>query len=541
MILSVHAARVETPTVDEFAHVPAGCAYWKYGRLDLYCKNPPLLRFWMALPVVLDRGVNIPEIADPSWDWGPWLYGVRFMNANRPGYFDLFFRARLMIIPLGLATALLLYRWGDEVFGRYPAAIVTSWFLLLPPVLAHAHLATTDVGCMFSVFLSLFVFRWAYQRPGTRRFLVAGAVWGLALLIKFTALLLLPLLVGLAVLYRLRSEGKTGPSRALKAGGDVAVLLFSAWLVINLGMGFKGTLRPLGGYTFSSSFCEKVQTVLPAWLPIPLPEDYVIGFDGQKMDAESGEFGSYLLGQWSQGGRWYYNLVALGVKLPLPFLAAIGAGLWLWLRRPLEVCERWTVLAPAAVLLVALSLLSRLNLGIRYLLPVVPFLFLLTGALWARVGASPRRWLRWTPFAVLAHAGITAAAAHPNYLAYFNLIAGGPAGGQEWLVDSNLDWGQDLYRVREAVRPFAGDGPIRLLYFGHVDPELYGIRYGPVPAEPVQDVIAISMNYLVGNPYVVITPDGKVRHVLRNHTAWLHGYRPVRRVGSMVIFDTREP
>ena len=539
LILTIHAAYVETPTVDEFAHVPAGCAYWNQGRTDLYCKSPPTLRYWMTLPVILDPAVSVPEVIESSWDWGPWQYGARFMNANQAHYLGSFFRARMMIIVLGLGTGALLFVWARALFGIAAASTVTTVFFLSPTVLAHAHLATTDVGCMFSVFLSLFALRWAYQQPRWWRLLIAGAALGLALSIKFTALLLPPVVAGLVLLHRFRSPGWKRGSAVWAAARDLVALFAVALLTINLCMSFEGTLRPLREYTFSSSFCKKVQMLLPGALPVPLPEHYVVGFDGQKMDAESGEFGSYLMGRWSQDGWWYYNLVALGVKLPVPTLGMILVGAGLWLRSRRDVCERWTVLLPAGVLLVALSLLSRLNLGVRYLLPALPFLLLLSGALWVRTSTSAKRWLRYVPLPIVAYYAVAAAAAHPSYLSFFNLAAGGPDRSHHWLVDSNLDWGQDLYRVSEAARRLKGDAPIQLLYFGHVAPELYGIRYTPLSPHPVEDVIAISMNYLVGSRYVAITTDGRVLHVRRDYARWLQDHTPVERLGSILIFDTR--
>ena len=343
-ILAVHAARVETPTVDEFAHLPAGCAGWKHGRLDLYSKNPPLMKLWMALPVVLDRNVSIPKIVEPTRDWGPWQYGIRFMNANRERYFDLFFRARLMVVALGLATAVMLFRWSADLFGNRAAALTTSLFLLSPNVLAHSHLGTIDIGCMFSVFLVIFAVRWAYRRPSRVRIALVGAALGAALLVKFTALLLVPVVMGLVLPHRV------GHGARLRASvGDLAILLGVGLAVVNLGMGFKGTCKLLGDYTFSSSFGERVQAWLPGVLPVPLPEDYVNGFDGQKMDVEAGEFGGYLRGEWSDKGWWYYNLVVLGVKLPTPLLLMVIAGACCWPGRRLGWRESLSVVAPAMV------------------------------------------------------------------------------------------------------------------------------------------------------------------------------------------------
>ena len=81
-VLAGSAARRETPTIDEFAHLPAGCVYWTQGRFDLYDKNPPLARLWMALPVVLDPQARIPEFSGATVGWGPWRYGQRFMDAD---------------------------------------------------------------------------------------------------------------------------------------------------------------------------------------------------------------------------------------------------------------------------------------------------------------------------------------------------------------------------------------------------------------------------------------------------------------------------
>ncbi|MCP4590062.1 MAG: glycosyltransferase family 39 protein [bacterium] len=538
LVLTIHAAWVETPTVDEFAHVPAGCAYWNQGRTDLYCKSPALLRYWMALPIAFDSQVNIPEVTKTSWDWGPWQYGVRFMEVNRARYFELFFRARLMIVLLGLGTGIVLFLWARDLFGGGAAAVVASLYFLSPTVLAHAHLATTDVGCMFSVLLTVYMLRRAYRRRSWWRLIIAGGVLGTALSIKFTALLLLPVVAGLAVVHRWPSGGRSRGRWVLGAAGDVGIVSVAALLTINLCMGFRGSFKPLREYAFSSSFCQSSQTYLPGAMPVPLPEAYVIGFDGQKMDTESGEFGGYLMGRWSQEGWWYYNLVALGVKLPLVTLVIIAIGLAGCLGGRLDARERWTCLLPTAVLFVALSLLSRLNLGIRHVLPVLPFLLLLSGAFWERLLNRKRR-RRWLPVGVLTVYGFMAAVTHPNYLSFFNAAAGGASGGQEWLVDSNLDWGQDLYRVGAVARRMKGEEPIQLLYFGHVSPGLYGIRARPLGPGPVEDVIAVSVNYVVGQSYVVIAREGKILHVPRDYARWLGEYEPVERLGSILIYDTR--
>lgn len=537
---TIHAARVETPTVDEFAHVPAGCAYWKYGRLDLYSKNPPLLKYWLALPIVLDSSVEVPEPTEEPFGWGPWKYGTRFMEANRDRYLGLFFRARAMVIVLGLATALVLYGWARELFGDFAASIVAALFLLSPNILAHGHLATVDVGCMFSVLVSVFGFRWAYKKRSWMRFSLAGVLLGLALLIKFTAVLLIPIFVILSLVYH-RGIGRSFRWFLFpRLAGDLVVVFTIALLTINFGFGFKKSFERLDEYSFGSAFFTRVQESLPGGLRVPLPRDYLAGLDAQKRDTERGEAGSYMMGRWSRQGWWYYFFVAFGVKVPVPFLLAlpIGAGFW-FVRRP-GWTETSTVFVPVVVFLFVMCVFNRLNIGIRYLLVIFPFLFLAAAPLFERIAQATRhRWTKALPAGMLLYYCAVIWSIHPSYLSFFNVIAGGPDRGSYWLLDSNLDWGQDLYRLPEAVRRRNPHGPIRLLYFGHVDPGIYGLDFLVVPPMLVRNLVAVSVNYLKGYPYSIRTPGGSYFLAEPDSLEWLREREPVERLGSILLFDTR--
>ena len=162
---------------------------------------------------------------------------------------------------------------------------------------------------------------------------------------------------------------------------------------------------PLGRLPLQSQFATSLQATLPAWLPVPLPREYVLGFDGAMQMQEHGEFGSYLLGRWSEHGWWYYNLVALGVKLPLATLLLLALAVPCWRRARLDRSELLWIAVPLATLVLVFATASNLNIGIRHVLPAFPFLFLLLGpvlfvwGLWqhwrrrrdrARDGGSPR-------------------------------------------------------------------------------------------------------------------------------------------------------
>lgn len=525
-VLAFDAARLETATIDEFAHVATSYALVFRGAQELYGKNPPLGRALLALPGLFVP-VRVPPVREPSFGWGPWAYGRRFMRANAARYLELVTGSRLVAIVMAIATAALLFLWTRSLFGERPAAVVSALFLLSPTVLAHGHLATVDMTCTAAIFASALLLRRACLEGAAWRLALAGAMWGVALLVKFTAVLLLPAYAAILLLRRGRRVG-----RGL---GELALLGVVAVGVVNLGMGFRGSFAPLGSYTMRSDFGRALQGALPAALPVPLPAAWTEGFDAQKYDVEHAEFPSYLCGKWSRDGFWYYEGVALLVKTPLPFLAMLLAcPLALARRRPSRL-ELAFLLVPVAVLGFMLTAFNALNVGIRYLLPLFPFAFVLIGALFA----GPGRRAGALGLALVAWYAVTAVRVHPSYLSYFNAAAGGSSQGYRWLLDSNFDWGQDLYRLPAALARLSVHEPISLLYLGHVDPALYGIEFRRASSKPESAVIAASVSYLEGFSYPSFGPDGRPMRVGRNHLAWLRNREPVAKLGSIWVFDTR--
>jgi hypothetical protein len=268
-----------------------------------------------------------------------------------------------------------------------------------------------------------------------------------------------------------------------------------------------------------------------------VPRDFALGFDAQTLDTERGEFGSYLLGEWSRTGWWYYNALCFLMKEHLAIILLL-------LLSPLALrafrTDTLAFLGPLLVIGIPLSLLSSLQLGIRYLLPIYPFLFLMAAAsarLIAEKLGPPRSRIA---FVVLALSlGFTAVNESPSHLAYFNPVALRFGEKSDLLLDSNLDWGQDLYQLEGINQTLAGGEPIGLLYFGHVAPARYGIDFQLIPAEPVRGVLAVSTAFLKGYPYIAPAPEGGFVEIPAGAMSWLASVEPLREEGSITIFDTR--
>jgi hypothetical protein len=522
----------DSPTVDEFAHLPAGLHYWTTGDFTLFALNPPLIKLLCGLPPLL-FGPRVDTAAPVEHSgWYPWIYGTAFLEANRPVYDALFLLGRLPVVLLGLGLGLLVHRWARALYGDDAALAALTLYAFSPPVIAHAHLATVDVGAAFFSVLALYAFERWRQAPDPWRLVGAGVALGLAQLAKHTALLLFPILA-LLVLWDLARRGAAGVHRPVgRQLGGFALIVLVALGVLDLGYLFQGVGTPLGALGLQSRSLGALGHWLPG-LPSPLPAPYLLGLDGLQLINEQGEFPAYLFGRWSRQGWALYYPVALLFKSPLPYLLALVSAPFAPLPRDAAraAAER-TLWLPLVALLAAFSLLSKVDYGIRYVLPVIPlgciyvarWVPALSRATATEASGVDRRfqWGRRLRIAQMAALGLlltcplSALLAAPDPIGYFNLLAAGR--GEHILLDSNLDWGQGLKRLRTYMDR-QGIDEIGLAYFGHVDPALYGIRWHfPAPGRP--ELVAVSINFLHGYPYATYA-HGRIVPVPPDAFTWL--------------------
>lgn len=525
IVMMLTAARLST-THDEYWHIPVGLLNWKTGRFDFEPSNPPLLRMWATWPLLF-TSADSPR-TEPTTDLS--RFGDEFLGANREHFDRYVVLARLPIILLTIAAGALLARWAWEWHGPWAACLVTWLWSREPTVLAHGSLVTTDVGGAAFWIAALFA-AWRFaQRPTTRNSVVAGVLLGLAQAAKFTNVLLVPLVVGLWFLERWRNESiePLAHRAALKRWG---VLLLSAWLCLNAAYLFRGIGTSLSNFQFASQSARAWQQRLGS-LPVVLPRDYVIGIDRQKAVMES-DHAVFLDGELSTKGFGHYYLMTLLYKWPHSIHVLL---LWaviqsFWLRTAPAWRRRMWCFVPAMLMLVVASS-SGMQLGIRYVLPAIPLLLLFASEIAAKWSQT-----RWQPLA----AGVLLLVcdpwhSHPEYLAYFNEFAGGTEGGRFHLLDSNLDWGQDLHELKRFVAAHPEVEPLSLAYFGTLPPESLGLRYeNPPTKQPRAGWHAVSVNFVMGRPHWTRDGHGGNRAVYPGDDfSYFRFFEPKYRIGASI-------
>lgn len=525
-LLALHAALATTSllrksvTVDEFGHLPVGMALLDTGDASVAPLNPPLMRLLSALPTRAIAPSDAPNPVAPGvrrlaeQTRHPfWRGGYRLMLERGADYRRLFVAARLVSVAVTLVLAVVAWRWAREWAGstapdraRWAGPMAAALVTLSPNLLAHGRLVTTDAGAAAAMTAAAWL-AWRFaDRPSPGRAVALGLALGVAQLVKFTALLLLPV-----VACQLALAAVTAPPparRAVLRGGLGAAAL--ALAVLHVGYGFARPLPALGELGLESG---RLGTLL-GWLPdtarVPLPGDYLEALDRQSLDVERGD-PSFLLGESYRGGRADYFVVLLATKLPLPTLGllawALVAAVQQGWRRSRDIVV--FALGPAALLVAVASFGSEKQIGLRLILPALPLAFVAVAVLAAR--ARPRLARDRALAAACAALGFVCLATHPDYLPYYNVLAGGPAHGHRVAVQSNYDWGQDLVALRERIAE-QGGGTVQLLYFGRVDPAIYGIDYTVPRGGRIRPGLLAVSRTLAGRGYALYDHGELVRY-----------------------------
>jgi 4-amino-4-deoxy-L-arabinose transferase-like glycosyltransferase len=545
-------------TFDESNHLAAGLEWWQFGSYTMWTENPPLPRLAIAaLPYF--HGMRLPPQAewDPkTHDWDRcWEVGTDLLYAGA-GFEQNLAWARLGTLPFFLIALLSVWALADGKRRPWAGFIAVALTSTLPALIAHGALATTDMAFVGMFLLAtLALLRW-FERPSVGRASVLGVSVGLALLTKFSLLIFFPLTV-LAFLVA-RWIAKL-PARPLKPVGDEPLGWRSLAGQVALAA-LTGVLVTWAGYRFSIGRMDSLAPEVKDWLHILPPVADRVGLTGLLLRTtlpmpelfhglrflaahDAGGHDAYLLGNVAEHGFVAFYPVALLVKTPLTFLVLLLLCVPLVARRRPALWPAQAVALAALAILLA-SLRSHVNLGIRHVFVLLPLLAVAMARATEQglAGWRGRKRILATALvgALLYAQAEIAIAAGSKALGYFNALAGSdPA---TILLDSDLDWGQDLFALRRAARARNID-VLKIAYFGtlrlcqHGLPRLQGLA----PGKETTGWIAISENYYRHRNFFHLLKDpcdpksawGDAE-VPPNPFTWLRKYTPVAIVGSSI-------
>jgi Dolichyl-phosphate-mannose-protein mannosyltransferase len=511
--------RANSQTIDEAMHLAAGYSYLAKRDFRIEPQNPPLIKALLALPLFLTYRLPFNPDLQQWRDADGFSIGRDLLYKSTMPADQMLAWSRLPNLLFGVLLVALTGWWASRLWGSRAALLAMALAALEPNLVAHSSLVTTDIGVTLFIFLTVYLF-WEYVNRPRWTFLVGtGISTGMALVAKYSAVLLIPIIALIVAASLLRGSKPDVPlpktwnpntpqHKLLQATAVLSLILFVALLAIPPAYLFQGFKPWLSGF---QQFLTLSQEGLPAFF-----------------------FGEYSWHNW-----WGYFPLAFLIKTPVGTLVIVTISLVFYRSgSPLAYRQALFLVLPVTLIFLAMTQ-AKTNIGLRHILPVYPFLFVLasrTATLRLR-RPSLALLLIGIPLACTAISSLRIA---PHQLAYFNESVGGPEQGYRYLSDSNLDWGQDLkglktYIDREKL-PI-----IYLSYFGTAPPSYYGILYqdvaskgtlGPpppekVPADAPRKILAISAYNLQD----VSTPHDPLFR-------WLWKREPVAKIGySIFIYD----
>jgi 4-amino-4-deoxy-L-arabinose transferase-like glycosyltransferase len=562
--LALGSMKNDSAIRDEMPHIVAGYSYLTKFDYRINPEHPPLVKQLSALPLLF-LNLNFPA-EDPAWKDNvndQWTLGNIFLYHSGNDADKMLFWGRIPIVILMLITGWIIFKWTNEIFKNKVAGLISlTLFAISPNIIAHGRFITTDMGVTaFSVF-ALYSWWRFLKDPSGKKFIVASLLQAGLHLAKFSSPLFLPIIGLMAIIAIFYQKPKWSLAKKAKLYiGATVLATIIAYVVVGVWYQvctFKMPLEvqqnliedSIADSDFRNAGLATKLTKMTEFYPLRPYAQYLLGFVMVAAHASYGH-STYFMGETGQNWPEYY-FVAYLLKEPLAsqilfvsaFLILVSV-LFTFLtsgqkRKKLEEgLKKYSILIPFGILILLYMIMgmkAKLQLGIRYIVPIFPYFYIMVGGIivfqlnqWkgkkilSRVGwgfvSLLIVWLFWANLKT-----------YPYYLAYFNEIIGGPQNGWQYLVDSNIDWGQDLRRlkkylddnnIQEIKIDYFGGGDVSY-YLGEKDYELWGFDKGATTGW-----LAVSINAIQWNSSN--QGDQKSYHWLTDN------HEPIERVGHSIF------
>ena len=587
--LSFFTMKNDSAIIDEVAHIPAGYSYLKYGDYRLNPEHPPLLKDLTALPLLALK-LRFPE-SIPSWNKdanGQWEVGWNFIYHIGNDADAILFYARLPILLLGILLGFGIYKFCLRRYGPPTALLALALYAFSPNIIAHNHFVTTDLGIAAFIFFALWGFIYWLQNPQSKKALaIATVLFFLAQVAKFSAVMLIPFFVGLVGIKLITGSNKDNWKRnvwhyglglaTIFGVGFILIWLFYVPHTINMPTALQDKLinesLPTGYNGLYGKYLTQINNIA-VFKPIV---QYLLGVLMVINRVQSGNI-TYLLGEVTNQSFFWYFPISFVLKTPVPMLimivaAVLSALIGYFRKTPKAVWSNFKTYAQkhfselTAILFIGfysyLSITGNLNLGIRHLFPMMPFVFILVSKKTIDIyhkltNKKHRAFFSYSLLVLMAWYFIGAILQYPKYVPYINDLFGGSSQGSKYLSDSNIDWGQDAKRLVNYVNNNPEIDKIAVDYFGGADPRYYFcqrrykdgklvedasgydcsaskyIKWQVDYGKPQTKYIAVSETYLVSDLFYAETRAKPFNY------QWLRDKTPVKQIGdSIYIYEVR--
>jgi hypothetical protein len=499
LVMGIGSMRNDSAIVDEIAHIPAGYSYVAKQDYRLNPEHPPLMKDLAGMPLL---ALN-PRFPDDIAAWktevnGQWESGWHFLYHDGNNADSILFWSRLPILLTAIAFGAALYVISRRLLGTAAALVVLALYSFDPNIIAHARFVTTDLGAAATFFLAIVSFYYWLRRPTYKRLALATGLFALAQVTKFSAILLAPFFIGLIVWALLtKQNGKKWQELwktyafgyvLLGIGSLILIWLFYIPHVLNMSKEVQDVL--IRG-SLTNSIHKPIVDVLTAMNGNVVTRalvQYILGLV-MVFTRVAGGNTTYFLGEvTNQSFRWYFP-VTYAIKTPLPLLIAIfgglAAGIWSLAQTSFRgILTRFSaysrrhgmeVISLAFIAFYSfISITGNLNLGIRHLLPIFPFICFVVGSVSVRlVRRFNNVYVTRAAFALLASYMVLTVATYPSFVSHFNQLIGGGANADKYVSDSSVDWGQDFKRLQAYIDARPEMGVVHIDYFGGAEPRYY--------------------------------------------------------------------
>lgn len=503
-------------TNDETAHIPAGYYHLVAEDFQLNTEHPPLVKMWAALPLLFIQPKEpiITEKTDADFAQRSATVEQQFWFANQTQFLRIGFWTRLMMIPLAVLLGVVIFIFTRTISNSTAALIAVFTYSIEPTILAHGRVVHTDLAAALGYLLFFFALFQYHRFPTHRKAILLGVVTALALLTKYSMVILVPLLAlyALALAWSYRRDSIRLKKLMIHAVAVTGIVI----LMINAVYFFRHDQMsdPDRGWLLSTSqpYSNAIYQGITV-LGHVIPTYYLFGVYKVAIHNHYGH-PAFLLGKYSNDGWRYYFPVAFALKTTIPFLllsvVALAWGIFQIVARR-RITLLW-LLIPFLIYL-GISVSGSINIGIRHFLPAFPFLFILGGMFLTEVIKSRQRTLGIALTVVLIGLMcVEAVRVFPNYTPYMNQLAAGP--NWRYLSDSNVEWGDDVNSLAAYLKS-RGETRVRAaLSGGWITLPLYGIDYiGMAP--PVKELVdtryvAIGASFLNGSTVPSFEVNGKL-------------------------------